>query len=363
MQVPLIEKPDARIVEVRTEDGATVSCRRYARPGARAVVCGHGLASSGYEFDLPLAGFNLADVLYRLGYEVWIINFRGSGSYPWISDAGDWHHSGDQLGCFDLPAVIDRAAEETGRPVFYMGHSFGGMALYMYLQGCVIDSARPMVRQDPEVAARRNSLVAGAVAVASPVSMDEGTDLMDRMRLHPATQAGFRFVEAWLRKRDRKHPRIPIGEMALEFGYRHPLLAKIIMSSPLMQMYLVPWNMGGEACRLFGTWAGGDVSALQVAQTVQTVRLGQLDCTMQQEEEVPSYCYKDGMSAITAPLVAASGGKDFLQPKHIRDGVIETVSSEHTLEVSIPGAGHVDLLYQIPVVEIVEWLEEHAAAD
>ena len=363
MTVPLIEKPDARIVEVRTGDGATVRCRRYARPGARAVVCGHGLASSGYEFDLPLTGFNLADVLYRRGYEVWIVNFRGSGSYPWISDAGDWHHSGDQLGCFDLPAVIDRAVEETGRPVFYMGHSFGGMALYMYLQGCVIDGGKPRVRQDADVAARRNDLIAGAVAVASPVSMAEGTDPMDRLRLHPAVQASFRFVERWLRKRDRKRPRVPVGEMALEFGYRHPLLAKMIMSSPLMQMYLVPRNMGGEACRLFGTWAGGDVSALQIAQTVQTIRLGQLDCTMEDDEDEPCYCYKDGMSAITTSLVAASGGKDFLQPKHIRDGVIEAVSSEHKLEVSIPGAGHVDLLYQIPVVPIMEWLEERASSD
>jgi predicted dienelactone hydrolase len=84
---------------------------------------------------------------------------------------------------------------------------------------------------------------------------------------------------------------------------------------------------------------------------------------MEDDEDEPCYCYKDGMSAITTPLVAASGGKDLLQPKHIRDGVIEAVSSEHKLEVSIPGAGHVDLLYQIPVVPIMEWLEERASSD
>lgn len=362
MPVPLSDKPDPRVVEVRTEDGITIRCRRYARKGARAVVCGHGLASTGYEFDLPLYGFNLADVLYRQGYDVWIMNFRGAGSIPWQSDAGDWHHSGDQLGCFDLPAVINRAAQETGGPVFYIGHSFGGMALYMYLQGCVIDGDPPRVRRDAAEGERRNRLVAGAVTVASPMSMPGGgEDWLDRLRLNPAVQAMFRAVERALVRRDGKRPRIAIGESALNFGFAHPLVTKLIMASPFVKMYMVPKNMGAEGCRLFGTWAGGDVSALQVAQTVQTIRLGHLDCAMVEGEAEPYYCFAQGMHAITTPFIAASGGKDFLQPLHIRKGVLEAISSEHTLEVSLPGAGHVDLLYQLPLESMLCWLEERAA--
>jgi pimeloyl-ACP methyl ester carboxylesterase len=348
--------PNPETVEVETADGVVLRCRRYARPGARAFVCGHGQASCGYEFDLPLQGFQLSETLYRLGYEVWIMNFRGAGHPPWRSGDGGWNHSGDELGALDLPAVIDRAVAETGRPVFYIGHSYGGMALYAYLQGAVIDPDTREVTRDESVARERNSKVAGAITAGSPVAMaDDAPDWMEKLRTHRWTQAVMRRLQSMLLKLSKKHRVLPVGRFALEFGFRHPLLARLIMSSPFVKTYLRPEKMGPEACRLFGTWAAGDVTLLHMAQTVQTIRKGELTTVEFPGRE--TYRYFEGMASITAPLAAAAGEKDFMRPVDIREKVLGAVSSERTLFLPIKGCGHVDMLYHLPLGEIAGWLE------
>ncbi|MHB8896093.1 MAG: alpha/beta hydrolase [Candidatus Geothermincolia bacterium] len=344
-------------VEIQTADGVTLRCRRYRRQGARAVLCAHGQASTGYEFDLPLAGFNLAEKLYALGYEVWVMNFRGAGHPPWASETNGWRNSGDHQGALDLPAVVDRVVEETGQPCFYIGHSFGGMSLYIYLQGTVPDGVDPsrFVR-DAAAARDRNGKVAAAITAGSPVAMaEDAPDWMEKLRRHPWSQAILKRIERYLLKRARRNPVVPIGRFSLKFGFRHPWLARMIMTSPLMKMYMRPEMMGPEACRLFGTWAGGDVTCLHIAQTVQTVRTGEL--TSIDEDGNRFLNYSEGMGNITAPLAAAAGSKDFMRPIDIKERVLDAVSSERTLYLPINGCGHVDMLYYLPLEEITGWME------
>lgn len=353
--------PDPQTVEVKTEDGLTLRCRRYPRPGARPVVLGHGLASSGYTFDLPLSHFRISERIYHLGYEVWIMNFRGAGHIPWRSEGGDWRHSGDHWGAFDLPAVIRRAVEGAGKPAFYLGHSFGGMALYLYLQGGVIDGSGQTVN-DAAAARERNQLVAGAVTAGSAVTMPEGPvqSFQERLRVLPPVQRAFARVEQWLFRRERLAPRLPVGYMSLLFGFRHPMLTRLVMSSPMMAAYMVPSNMGTEACRLFGTWGAGDVSLRQVIQTIQVVRRADLASLLEPDMVEPAYRYGEYMANITTPLVAAGGGRDFMQPRYLDEGVLAAISSESKRLVELPRNGHVDMLYWLPYADIFGWLEEHA---
>jgi hypothetical protein len=354
--------PAPQTVEIETADGVTLRCRRYRLPGARAVLCGHGQASTGYEFDLPLAGFNLAEKLYRLGYEVWIMNFRGAGHPPWNSETDGWRNSGDQQGTLDLPAVVDRVVEETGQPPFYIGHSFGGMSLYIYLQGCVPDKEDPSrVVRDPEVARERNSPVAAALTAGSPVAMaGDVPDLLERLRTHRWTQAVMLRLERWLLRRAKTKPVVRIGSLSRRFGLRHPWLARVIMSSPLMNMYMRPKNMGAEACGLFGTWAGGDVTCLHMVQTLQTVRTGEL--TSIDPEGNRFLRYVEGMGNITTPLAAAAGSRDFMHSLDIKEKVLGAVSSSRTLFLPIIGCGHIDMLYYLPLTEILGWMEWAASS-
>lgn len=349
--------PNAEIVEIATADGLTLRCRRYPRPGARAVVCAHGQASCGYEFDLPLAGFRLSEQLYGLGYEVWVVNFRGAGHIPWRSDECSQRDSGDHMGALDLPAIIDRVVAETGKPPFYIGHSFGGMSLYIYLQGAVMDGTESGgVHRDPEVARERNSKIAAAMTAGSPIAMaSDSPEFLERVRRHRWSQAILARLERFLRRRAERRWVLPIGSMSLRIGFRHPRLARLIMSSPFAKVYLRPENMGREACGLFGTWAGGDVTLLHIAQTVRTVREGVLTSVC--EEGRAPLDYSEGMVNITTPLAAAAGTKDFMPARDIKEQVLGAVSSEHTLFLPVRDCGHVDLLFNLPLPEIMSWME------
>jgi pimeloyl-ACP methyl ester carboxylesterase len=349
--------PSPEKVEIVTADGLTLRCRRYRRDGARAVLCAHGQASTGYEFDLPLYGFNLAEKLYDLGYEVWVMNFRGTGHPPWQSDGGDWSNSGDEQGAVDLPAVIDRVIEETGKPPFYIGHSFGGMSLYIYLQGCVAaGEAATRFVCDEAVASERNSKIAAALTVGSPVAMAEDEpDWTDRLRRSVLAWRLLTRLERFLLRRARKKPVLRIADVSLRFGFRHPWLTKLIMSSPFVKMYMRPEMMGKEACGLFGTWAGGNVTMLHMAHTVQIVRTGELASIDPDGNRGVNYA--QGMGSITAPLAAAAGTKDFMRPVDIEKRVVDAVSSEHRLFLPINGCGHIDMLYYLPLREIMSWME------
>lgn len=354
--------PDSTVVEVEAADGVIIRCRRYRREGARAVVCGHGLASTGYEFDLPLAGFSLAEKLYRLGYEVWIMNFSGAGHPPWQSEPRGARHSGDTQGALDLAAVVDRVVEETGQPCFYIGHSFGGMSLYIYLQGTApSESVSGAFVRDPELARRRNGKVAAALTVGSPASLaDDLPPWWEKIRRTSLMQSVMKKIEGFLRRRSRRKPLIPVGRFSRRFGFRHPRLTRMIMSGFLMKPYLRPEMMGREACRLFGTWAGGDVACLHVAQSVRAARTGEL-ASMDREGD-GRLNYTDGMGAVTAPLAAAAGTRDLLCPAEgIRRKVLGEVSSDHTLFLPINGCGHCDMLYHLPLEEITGWMEWAAA--
>ncbi len=353
--------PEPAVFEVEAQDGAVIRGHRYPLKDARAVVAGHGLASTSYEFELPLEGFNLAEKLLALGYEVWTVNWRGAGHPPARSGARDWHHSGDEAGALDLPAVMEEVEKKTGRRPFYIGHSFGGMTLYGYLQGAFIDRKDGFsVKRDPALSAERNRRLAGAVTVGSPVSMrGPRTDRLEKARRSRPAQAWFRAAEAWLRRKDRRRPRIPLGEFALSFGLQHPRAAEAVMSSPLARFYLQPRNMGRRACGVFGTWAGGSVSANHLAHMIQMARLGDYAPFMPGGGK-PPFTYAEGMGLITVPLVAVAGGRDFVRRDRLEHAVIGQAGSRHKRLVFLPEAGHVDMLYLMDLDDIMGWLEERA---
>lgn len=349
------------VFEVETEDGVVLRGNRYPLEGARAVVTGHGLCSTNYEFDLPLEGFNLAERLHAMGYEVWTTNWRGAGHPPARSGARDWHHSGDYPGALDLPAILARVEAETGKRPFYIGHSFGGMTLYVYLQGTWIDRRDSFrVKRDPDLARERNARLAGAVTVGSPISMlGYEVDAVEKARRSRPMQAFFKAMEGWLMRRDSYAPRIPLNELALGFGLEHPRAAEAVMTAPFARFYLQPRNMGRKACGVFGTWAGGSVSSRHLAHIMQMARLGDFAPFMQDGGE-PPFTYTDGIPSIAVPLVMLGGGKDTILEDRLRAAIFDRVSSEHKRFIFLPEAGHVDLLYLMDLEDIFGWLEERA---
>lgn len=150
-----------------TPDGVTLRVKRYANPGGQPVLFCHGFNGNGFEFDLPREGYNMAVYLARRGFDVWISSFRGCGVEPYLCDGGDWSHSIDTLAILDAPTLVDGIIAETGKQPFWIGHSMGGMVLYMYLQGVRFegDPADCHVVSDPEVLAERHAKLKGGIAI------------------------------------------------------------------------------------------------------------------------------------------------------------------------------------------------------
>lgn len=116
---------------VITEDGYILEMHRVPNPGRPAVLVMHGMLSSSADFVLMGPGIALAYFLHDEGYDVWMGNCRGnrySTAHVSLSPESDtfWRFSWDEIGQFDLPAMIDYVIDATGQPqIQYIGHSQG----------------------------------------------------------------------------------------------------------------------------------------------------------------------------------------------------------------------------------------------
>lgn len=121
--------------------------------------------------------YNLGHFLWLQGYDPWFGNNRGTGRDPYKSGAGINQTNLDVYGCLDAPAMVKKVTEVTGKKPIIGGHSTGGVASYIYLQGAYMDIAEvmqgqralrkylPHVKMSPELAKERNNSVKGYVAL------------------------------------------------------------------------------------------------------------------------------------------------------------------------------------------------------
>lgn len=125
------------IHRVRTADGVRVAVKRFhPAPGAPSrahpILCIPGLGADSHNFDAP-APSGLAGWLAEKGFDVWVIDLRGTG----MSDVppGTWSDiTFDDFFRLDVAAALDHIVETTGAPsVMTIGHSMGGMILYALL--------------------------------------------------------------------------------------------------------------------------------------------------------------------------------------------------------------------------------------
>lgn len=116
---------------VTTEDGYILGMHRVPNPGKPAVLVMHGMLSSSADYVLMGPEIALAYYLYDQGYDVWMGNCRGnrySTAHTTLDPAQEafWRFSWDEIGRFDIPALIDHVISATGQPsIQYVGHSQG----------------------------------------------------------------------------------------------------------------------------------------------------------------------------------------------------------------------------------------------
>lgn len=358
---------EAELHEVRTADGLTLRVKRYANPGAAPVLFCHGFDGNGFEFDLPRTGRNIAVFLARAGYDVWISSFRGCGREPYLCDCVEWDHSIDHLAIYDAPALVDYVSGATGKKPFWIGHSMGGMVLYMYLQGVKFEGENRVV-SDPELIALHNSKIAGGIPIASPPAFWWP-------RLHPfqvftESSLGRSLVGMlvlYMRARARLFPRFRVGTRIQRLYGGRPRLMKSLSRSPLGLLLYCRRNTDSETTTSLLRWAADDVSCkmfAQLADGIWNIHFRQYFPIT--SHEAP-YDYTRNMGLLSAPLLFVTGDKDFANWEGIREYGHQAVSSEDRSIVTFQGYGHTDLVMGKKVEEDVypvvrEWLDERSAA-
>lgn len=125
---------------VTTKDGYKLMMHRI--PGMKneamgdgpkpAVLLVHALASSSFQWIFNDPEVAPAFVLARAGYDVWLANNRGNmfslghEKLDAKKDRSYWYFTWEEMGTFDVPAMIDHITDTTGvESVSYIGHSEG----------------------------------------------------------------------------------------------------------------------------------------------------------------------------------------------------------------------------------------------
>ncbi|EGZ17162.1 hypothetical protein PHYSODRAFT_331176 [Phytophthora sojae] len=96
-----------------------------------AVHLQHGLLDSSFTFVSNFRNQSLAYVLADAGFDVWLGNNRGttwSNEHTMLTTDDDayWEFSWQEMGLYDLPAMINYVLDTTGRSTLsYIGHSEG----------------------------------------------------------------------------------------------------------------------------------------------------------------------------------------------------------------------------------------------
>ncbi len=131
---PAVTRADA-IISIATGDGWRITVHRY-RPrnddgrGEPVLLC-HGAFSNHWNFEEPLNA-SIVESLAGAGYDCWILDYRSCRSAKPPAGVQRTAAAMDDILMHDLPATIAHIRAETGfAKLHWVGHSLGGMLLYM----------------------------------------------------------------------------------------------------------------------------------------------------------------------------------------------------------------------------------------
>ncbi|XP_049869392.1 lipase 1-like [Pectinophora gossypiella] len=130
---------DAEIHHVTTEDEYKLTMYRIPGEGEPVFIM-HGLLMSAVDWLTVGPNKALPYIMAEQGYDVWMGNARGSSvdsrGHVYLSAEDDvaryWDFSWDEIGRYDLPAMIDYVLQKTKRAaVKYVGHSQGTTSFFV----------------------------------------------------------------------------------------------------------------------------------------------------------------------------------------------------------------------------------------
>lgn len=353
---------ESRVESFTTADGVTLKLKRYVNEGAQPVLFVHGFNGNGFEFDLPHREHNIALYLAERGYDVWISSYRGCGREPYMCSVGDWRHTVDHLAALDAPALVKGVSDKTGRRPVWIGHSLGGIILYMYLQGVkpVSMDGGFRVSTERDLARERNESILGGITIGSPPGLHcGGGDWIAQLEHIPSLDKIAGIMAGFLKRAGEVSPKVPISRLGA-LVERFPRLGRILaIHGPIAIALYNARNVDPDVGYSLLKQASDNVTTLMTAQIV----------VLANDPDLKAYngeCnYTAGMEWITAPLFFITGTEDFVGPDNVREYGYEKVSSALKRFENYRGYGHTDLVmgkhvYDEVYPDILDWVESLA---
>ncbi len=121
------ERPQHRVraTVMTAPDGGRFRVTRIGAGSGVPVVLVPGMFDNRRLYLWPRGG-GLAEMLAAAGFDPWIVERRATGG---VAVADGVRAGWDEVVRVDLPAVQELVAVQTGRAAYWVGHSFGGVAL------------------------------------------------------------------------------------------------------------------------------------------------------------------------------------------------------------------------------------------
>lgn len=122
------------------EDQAPVTLTRV-RGGLRGpVLLVHGVAVSSHMFALPTQRPNFVDYLSAQGFDVWLVDWRGSTQHPLRQ------FTLDEAARYDIPAAVRKVREATGADsIQVVAHCGGSVVFFMSMSLGLVPDVRSVV--------------------------------------------------------------------------------------------------------------------------------------------------------------------------------------------------------------------------
>lgn len=407
---------DQEAYRVTTQDGVSLALRRY-RPGPGAgfeedgqpVILMPGMLGNFNYFDIrtppgesycvelpdgaqvdeyiendPMKYYSMAHFLWSEGYDVWLANYRGEGRAPYRSE-GATGYSIDDVGIYDMPAIISKVYEVTGEHPVWIGHSMGSTMAYIYLEGAEYGEGKnPHVVSDKGLVAERNGTKWGPQSLKGFVDMDGpmipmGGSLPDLAIVWLALYAPWYIELRPLLATVGEYGAPVVGLANTVSWYIYKSLGMPNLSL-LNTLYTInASNMDSEVLKYGAEYCLDGVSTRALAQYADAVahkafREDYLNGGFNLMAPDPRsgdgyFYYTDNLGLISLPaLVLADSTEDITSPEDIENFYHGKTSTDLDEFFEVPNTAHIDLVMGLngPTVTfpaIAEWLDKLCASD
>ncbi|MEW6553892.1 MAG: alpha/beta fold hydrolase [Actinomycetota bacterium] len=361
-----------RLFEVETADGIILRGKRYANPGAVPLILIAGICSNGFQYDLAFEECNFALYFARRGYDVWVSNLRGTGREPYKSDGGDFSHCVQDKGIYDVAALVDTAARETGRKPVLVGHSMGSVVSFVYLMGVSYreENGCRRIVPDPALAAEHNQAVVAHISMGGPPCFRWPRDCWHFWAIrNPLTRMWLRGIRMALWRLAASRKQVRAEEATVGLIQRMPRLGPRLFRI-LFSFFANMRNLSDETFLETALSGISDISMNEAYQFVDAALTGDFLESRAILGDFPGepHNYTRSIHLVSAPVLFVTGEKDAVNPRTVHDYGFQRVSSMVKDFICCKGYGHIDLLLGLRAREevfprIADWLEERCGVE